>query len=415
MRILIAGITYHPAINGQANFTVNLAEGLARKGHEVLVVTQSNQGRPYLNGRNGVQIHAIRSISLSIWYPGAYFSPFPGKPAREIFNNFRPDIVHVQDHYPLSRFIFKLARSQNLKVIGTNHFMPENLAPYMHSIAWFEPGFNWLLWRWMLNLFNQLDAVTAPSRTAAEILRREGLITQVFPVSCGVDLDRFHPDPDLDRQAVLKQYGVDPTQTTFLFVGRVDGEKRIDLLLQAMHQLKRDDLQLIIAGKGAARRGLIKKTKELNLEDQVHFPGFVPDEELPELLNSADIFVMPSQAELLSIATLEAMACGRPVLAARAQALPEMVNNGVNGYLFEDGSAEDLARHMAQMADQHTRWPDMQAASLQKVQVHSLENTLNHYEEIYESAMAAYPIKFKTSRTQPLNNAIRKASGSNRQ
>lgn len=415
MRILIAGITYYPAINGQASFTVNLAEGLAQKGHDVLVVTQSNQGHPYFTVRNGVQIHAIRSISLSIWYPGAYFSPFPGKPAREIFYNFRPDIVHVQDHYPLSRFIFKLARSQNIKAIGTNHFMPENLAPYLQSIAWFQTGFNWLLWRWMLNLFNRLDTATAPSRTAAGILRREGLTIPVFPVSCGVDLKHFHPDPGVDRQAVLKRYSADPNRTTFLFVGRVDGEKRIDLLLQALYQLKRDDFQLVVAGKGAARSGLIKQTKELNLENQVHFPGFVPDEELPALLNSADIFTMPSQAELLSIATLEAMACGRPVLAARAQALPELVESGINGYLFEDGSVDDLARMMAKLADQPACWPDMQAASLQKVQAHSLGNTLNRYEEIYESALAADPRRLKTYRKPPLKKSIRKAFDPNRQ
>ncbi len=409
MRILIAGITYHPAINGQAIFTVNLAEGLAQKGHEVLVVTQSNQSHPYFTARNGVQIHAIRSISLSIWYPGAYFSPFPGRPAREIFNNFRPDIVHVQDHYPLSRFIFKLARSRNIKTIGTNHFMPENLAPYLQSIAWFQPGFNWLLWRWMLDLFNRLDAATAPSRTAAGILRREGLTTPVFPVSCGVDLNRFMPDPKVDRQAVLKRMGADPNRITFLFVGRVDGEKRIDLLLQALHQLKRDELQLVVAGKGAARSGLIQQTKELNLENQVHFPGFVPDEELPDLLNSADIFTMPSQAELLSIATLEAMACGRPVLAARAQALPELVDDGINGYLFEDGNVKDLAGQMAKFADQRARWPEMQAASLQKVQSHSLGNTLKRYEEIYETALTTHPIRVKTSRKPPLKKSIRKA------
>lgn len=415
MRILIAGITYHPAINGQAIFTVNLAEGLAQKGHEVLVVTQSNQSRPFFTIRNGVQIYAIRSISLSVWYPGAHYSPFPGKPARKIFNNFRPDIVHVQDHYPLSRFIFKLASDQSIKVIGTNHFMPENLAPYMQSIAWFQTGFNWLLWRWMLDLFNRLDLATAPSRTAAGILRREGLTAPVFPVSCGVDLNRFYPNPEVDRYAVLKRYGVDPTKTTFLFVGRVDGEKRIDLLLQALHQLERNDLQLVVAGKGAARSSLIKQTKELNLENRVFFPGFVPDEELPALLNSADIFTMPSQAELLSIATLEALACGRPVLAARAQALPELVDNGVNGYLFEDGSVDDLARQIAKLADQRACWPDMQAASLQRVQAHSLENTLKRYEDIYETALNANSIQMKTSRKPPLKKSIRKAFDSNRQ
>jgi glycosyltransferase involved in cell wall biosynthesis len=103
------------------------------------------------------------------------------------------------------------------------------------------------------------------------------------------------------------------------------------------------------------------------------------------LLNSADVFAMPSEAELLSIATLEAMGCGRPVLAARAGALPELVSEGVNGYLFQAGDVADAAHYMTLLADHPETWQSMGAASLQKVQTHSLENTIQRYEMIYEA------------------------------
>src|SRR5687767_8414456 len=103
MRILIVGTTYYPSLNGQAVFTVNLAEHLAKRGHEILAIIPSNELHPYYKERNGVRIEAIESVSLKIWHQDAYVSPFPGKAIRKIFDAFQPEIVHIQDHYPLCR------------------------------------------------------------------------------------------------------------------------------------------------------------------------------------------------------------------------------------------------------------------------------------------------------------------------
>ena len=384
MRILIAGTTYYPAVNGQAIFTINLAEGLARHGHEVVMITHSMREKPYKIIRNGVKIFGVRSISLTRWNPGAYLSLFTGEPVRQVFRSFKPDVVHIQDHYPISWSIANLGRRYGVPVAGTNHFMPENLAPYMHGVSWFKPGFNWALWKWMLGLYNHLSVATAPSRTAAEIMRKNGLRTPVFPISCGVDQQRFRPMPDIDRQAMRQRYNLKADRDTLLFVGRVDGEKRIDLLLQALHMIDRDNIQLAIAGRGAAENTLKKLAQDLNLGDRVQFTGYIPDADLPGLLNSIDVFAMPSEAELLSIASLEALSCGRPILAANAQALPELVDNGFNGYLFNPGDVRDAARVIRLIVSEKDRWPEMQAASLDKVRTHSLDYTLKRYEQVYE-------------------------------
>ena len=128
------------------------------------------------------------------------------------------------------------------------------------------------------------------------------------------------------------------------------------------------------------------------------FTGYVPAQDLPALLNSIDIFAMPSEAELQSIATLEAMGTGRPVLAADAQALPELVKNGVNGYLFKAGDVDDAARRIGQLTDEREYWPAMGAASLTLVRPHSLGNTLLRYEDLYRSlGRAIQPIVLSRS------------------
>ena len=152
--------------------------------------------------------------------------------------------------------------------------------------------------------------------------------------------------------------------------------------------MNREDIQLVVAGKGAYRAQLIALTGELGLSQKVHFTGFLPNEDLPSVLNSIDIFAMPSEAELLSISTLQAMGCSRPVLAADAVALPELVTEDLNGMLFKPGDVADAARCMQWFADHPQRWSAMGAASLAKVQAHSVENIVHQYESLYENVLA---------------------------
>ncbi len=406
MRILIAGTVQYPALNGQAVFTENLTKGLAERGHEVLSIFPSEKGSPYQTTMDNVHIEAIKSTNLNMLHAGSYFSLFSQKEIERILLNFNPEVVHIQDHFPLSRDVVQVAHRMRHRLVGTNHFMPENLAAYVPIISNIKPIYHRIMWSWMLETYNQLEIVTAQSKASAALLRAQGLRVPVFPVSCGINLNRFTLQPDLDRTANLLRFGLDPARKVFLFVGRVDKEKRLDVLLHAINLLKRDDIQIAIAGHGAAQQRLQALVEELNLGEQVRFLGFVSGEDLPILLNCVDIFSMPSEAELLSIASLEAMACGRPVLLADAVALPELVSDGVNGYLFRPGDAQDAACSMALLADHPERWPAMGKASQEKAWYHGMENTLKQYENIYTSLLSgSYSNTSITAMNKPRNSS----------
>ncbi len=377
--------TYWPSMNGQAIFTVNLAERLVRRGHDVTVVYPSHTKQPYQEVRNGVRLEHVRGIHLSLIHPTVWMPAPSGADIRRIFDTMQPDVLHIQDHYPPSGMVLSEARRRGLRIIGTNHFMPENVAPYVPLLPKVKPVFDWAAWQWVLAAYNQADVVTVQSRAAAALIRAVGLKPPAYPVSCGIDLKRFHPDPSVDRAACRLRYGLDPRRTIFLFVGRVDGEKRVDLLLRAMKRIRRDDIQLVVAGQGAALKDFQGLARSLGLGDRVRFTGFIPNEDLHILLNSVDVFTMPSEAELLSIASLEAMACGRPVLLANAVALPELVTQGENGYLFEPGDPADAARRMEELADHPERWAEMGHASYRRAQEHSLEKTITRFEELYKT------------------------------
>jgi 1,2-diacylglycerol 3-alpha-glucosyltransferase len=385
---MIASSTYAPAKNGQAVFTTNLAEGLARRGHKVMVVVDSYHNQESLSLNNSVEVAELRSISVNIFHSAVHFSAFPGAEVRRLIKTFQPEIVHIQDHFPVCRAAIHAARKHGVKIVGSNHFIPENAAPYIPLLSKVKPVFNWVLWKWMLDAYKHVDVISAQSKAAASLIQEQGLKKPILPISCGLDLQFFHPDPDVNRSEFRQRYGIDLQKKAFLFLGRIDGEKRIDLLLRSMQQLSRADIQMVIAGKGRAEASLHRLAAGLQSVHKVLFTGFVPAEDIPGLMNCVDVFVMPSEAELLSISTLEAMACGLPVLLADALALPELVRIGENGYIFKPGDVEDLVYLLNLLADHPQQWKAMGLASRELALSHSLDLTLQKFETLYSQLIA---------------------------
>lgn len=391
MRILIVSQTYS-AGNGQASFTIHLAESMAQLGHQVMVMEPAQGMHASSHTQNGVRVEMIPALHASIFHPEIYITPFPTAYIRKLMLEFQPEVVHIQDHYFLCSAAVNEARKLHVPVMGTNHFLPENLLPFLRKFPKLQHLFTLPLWKMMLTVFNKLDVATTPSQTAARILRKQKIHIPVHAISNGVDTLRFHPDPQVDRVGIRRKYNLATDKSIVLYVGRLDGEKRLDTLLEAVALLPRNDFQLAIAGHGRYEQLLRKQMQTLGLEERVAFIGFVDPEDLPALYNSADVFVMPSPEELQSIATLEAMACGKPVLAADARALPELVSPGVNGYLFRACDAEDAARHMDQLLNARINWARMGQAGFERAQTHSLQNTIKHFEDYYETITEKLPI-----------------------
>ena len=401
MRILIAGQTFYKKNNGQAVFTIHLAEGLAQAGHDIIIVIPSEYGRAYRKRYKGLTIQTVPTLPFN---DNVNVTAFSKNIVKRTIAEFRPDIIHIQDHYFLSRAVLQVAQAYNILQVGTNHFLPDNLTYNFRIPRWAMKPIHRLMWNNMLEVFNTLHAVTTPTETAARILQQQQIQTPVQPISCGVNQNRFKARPETDRAEVRLRYGLDPHKKLFLYVGRVDREKGLDVLIRAISSLNRYDVQLAIVGQGSYLHTLQTLKQRLSLQQQVIFTGFVPGEDLPLLLNSADIFVMPSGAELQSIATLEAMSSGLPVLAANARALPELVDHNLNGYLFELGSVTEAARGIATLADNQEQWARMGAVSLLKALPHSLSNTVQRYANLYQN-LQTYP---NMVRARPTKTTISK-------
>ena len=392
MRVAIASQNYVQRNNGQAVFARNLAEGLAARGHEVLCLTPSEHGEGYRTQDGRLQVAGIPSVALRPFYPDVRVSFWPDAAVRNLLNEAHPDIIHVQDHFPLCRAVVRYGLAHRIPMVGTNHFLPENIVPYIPLLGGTPVTrrvLERILWQQVHTVFSRLDAVAAPSKTAANILKQAISLASVHAISCGVKLDAWHVDASVEPSAARAVFGLPAEGIGVLYLGRVDREKRVDVLIRAMALLGGSDIWLAVAGAGRELAALKRFAARIGAASRVFFLGFVVDEALPVLLRAADVFAMPSEAELLSIATLQAMAAGLPVLAADCRALPELVEHGINGYLFRPGDAESAAHWLRALACDGELRTQMGRASMERAQEHALSTTIAEYEGLYDRVLTS--------------------------
>jgi glycosyltransferase involved in cell wall biosynthesis len=380
MTIVIGAETFPPDVNGAAKFGVRLGAGLSERGHRVVIVAPSPDKEFGFRKETheGIEFEVYRLRSWK-WFnhPWVRFA-LPWEVNRDsavILDEVKPDAVHIQSHINVGWGIARQAHKRGIRLVATNHFMPENAAQFVPIPQFMITLLVRMLWAFARTTYSRCDAVTTPTARAADYLENAVKISGVSAISCGLNVSNYRP--------VMGKR----TEPYALFVGRVEQEKHIEELLFATNRFTATELRVVIAGGGDDRERLEKIVRERGLADRVTFAGLVDDAQLVQLLSDAAVFVMPSTAELQSIATMEAMASGLPVVAANAMALPHLVHNGENGFLYDPRDIDGLERGLRSILESSTeRYIAMQKASLSIVAAHDIATTLDRFEAIYRGA-----------------------------
>ena len=380
LTVVIACDTFPPDINGAARFAERLAGGLVRRGHDVHILTSAfdkNHGT-FTEKHDGVEmtVHRLLSFKLPQHESLRWLWPFTiGSESRKIFKRIKPDVVHIQSHLIMGRFVVGVAKRMGIRLVATNHIMPENLIKYSVIIPGFlEPAAMRWSWRDAGRFFAKVDAITTPTRKAAELLEAATGITGVMAISCGIDASKFkNATPPSNNPPRI------------LFLGRLDHEKHIHNLLKAVALLPKElGVEVELVGKGGEQEYLEQLAVDLGIRERVHFYGHISEEDLPKAYERCTVFAMPSIAELQSIATMEAMASGRPVVAADAMALPHLVHDGDNGYLFPPNDVEAFADRLKRvLTADDDELERLSENSLYLIQAHDINRTLAIFEKIY--------------------------------
>jgi len=389
MKILIASDLHYPTINGVATFSRNLAKGLADRGHEVLVIAPSQTGKvsKEVDGNHVI----IRTASVPFpFYQNFRISLNPNREVKKIIEDFDPDIIHIQMLMWIGQAAMKYGNKLGIPIVSTNHAMPENLMDNLKLLAPVSRPINYILKAYGARFHSKADCITMPTRSAIDMFGAEDKIdVPMVAVSNGIDLSRFAPGSAPD--SLYEKFTIPKNRPIVAYVGRLDAEKHLPVLVRAFVRVQSvmPDTHLVIVGDGTERPTLQHLTQELGISQNVTLTGRVSDEELTQLHQIGTVFCMPSPAELQSIATLEAMASGQPVVAVDAGALRELCQDQRNGYLCDQDDDLMIADGVLAILSDPALREKMSHESLAIAKTHDLQETLSRFEEIYSGLVKA--------------------------
>ncbi len=245
---------------------------------------------------------------------------------------FAPNLVHVSAPDFLGHRAISFARKRNIPVIASMHTRFETYPRY-YGLAFLEPAVEAIMRRF----YRRCDAVVAPSESMAQLLRDRRMSYNVGIWARGIDGDIFHPGRrDMGWRRAL---GIPDDVPAIGFLGRLVMEKGLDVFSDAIDTLKKRQVRhsVMIVGDGPAREWL-----QGRLPDAV-FTGFQGGSDLGRAVASMDMLFNPSITETFGNVTLEAMACGVPVIAAKATGSENLVGDHVTGRLVKPGAVSTFA------------------------------------------------------------------------
>jgi phosphatidylinositol alpha 1,6-mannosyltransferase len=379
MRIMIVTDQYPPMVGGVPRVTHDLAVDFANRGHQVWVVAPSQGARDVRRYDEKVRLYRFSSFEWPT-YEGLRIPFLPFLPIRNLIKRSDPHVIHVHSPVVLGNIAQILAGGLRKPVIATNHYLPINLSRSLSNDPLISKPFNLITYSYLVNFCNRCEYVTAPTQTALNLLYEHGLKAPASAISNGIDLR--HYSPGAKDEQLRERFNLPPDRPLILHVNRLFEEKRVDVLIDAAAKMS-SNAHIAITSTGPAEAQLRAQVQRLHLEDRVSFLGFIRDADLVPLYQLADVFAIPSEADLQSLATMEAMACGLPVVAANAFALPELVHHEENGFLFQPGNSEEMARYLDRLINDAELRRQMGAKSLEIIAVHDRRQVLDQWEALY--------------------------------
>ncbi len=328
LRIALFSGNYNYVRDG-ANQALNLlVEYLLRQGAAVRVYSPTVDKPAFAPTGDLVSVPSIAfpgrgeyRVPLGLWWK-----------AKRDLKAFKPNVIHVSSPDPSAHRAVSWARMRRLPVLGSVHTRFDTYPRY-YNMAWAEP----LLTAYLRRFYRRCDALVAPSESFAQVLRDQRMNYDIGLWSRGVDRGRF--DPGRRDMAWRRSLGIADDDVAIGFLGRLVMEKGLDVFSDAIDELVARGIahKVLVVGEGPAREWL-----EARLP-QAAFAGFQGGDDLGRAVASMDVLFNPSVTETFGNVTLEAMACGLPVVAAAATGSESLVDDHGSGRLIRPGAVHSFA------------------------------------------------------------------------
>lgn len=384
MRFIQLTQSYPPMVSGAALFAQRLSEGLSNRGHHVLVLTASDQKEPYRTVKGLLTVERYRSVNNPLRV-GQRFAGWPRRSIMRSLKDFSPDIIHLHDPLQFALSALPYAAKRRVPVIFTTHQLPWFLCAYLPDVMRMKQGVERIMWSYSKWFLRQCNAVITPTRTVASVVRENTGINPVT-ISYGVDLDIFNNagKKQSSQKELFHQLGIPTKSPIILYVGRLDVDKQVNHVIEgAAEALIRKKAHLLIVGDGTQKNRLMELCRQLGIERQSHFAGFIYDQSLlSAIYANASVFVTASEIETQGLTLLEAAASGLPIVAYRATCIPEIVHQDVNGKLAQPGDMAALSDAILEILAHPDRARTMGIAGREIAGQHSFRNTIIRHEQL---------------------------------
>lgn len=353
-----------PKIDGIVTMLTKTVECLRRRGDEVLIFAPSGGPKELF----GAEVVGLPSVRFPL-YPELRLA-LPRASMRAKLEEFKPDIMHLFE--PALLGIGGLYYSQVLEiplVISSHTNLPAYLRYYKLGVL---ERLTWMLMRerhWRANLNLCTSTVTLKD------LRDHG-IKDLALWERAVDSTLFAPSAKSEETRKFLSNG-EPEKPLLLYVGRLSAEKEVSKLRDVLGALP--GARLAIVGDGPVRQELERHFKGT----PTVFTGYLRGEALAKAYASADLFVLPSKTETLGLVLLESMAAGCPVVACRAGGVPDAVQDGVTGFLFEPGDPDGLVHAVKRALSSKADLEAVRMRARQDVEQHSWEGATDQLRQLY--------------------------------
>ncbi len=384
---------------GTGIYVDTLAKSLVQKGRLVRVLCSDHRppDKPYLvqavlfsNGENkrfdldfDIPVFASHCLSkgkkfgqLTETQRQDYFQAFRAK-IRNGLSEFDPDIVHVHHGWVIASILAEFDVPYVITLHGTEYHAFKNYKDYQEDVLRGIHGAQFVV------------ALTEDERNRA--IEAYGLDSQrITIITSGTDTDMFKP-LDVDKASLLRGYFIDAVDRPIVFFGgRLTDQKGVDTLLRAASTYSKIEGRPItlIAGDGGIRDDLEQLAADLKL-DSVYFLGAQSHEQMVKLFNVADIAAMPSIFEAFGLVSLEALACGTPVIAGNVGGFGRIVNNEI-GYLIKPGDYKTLAEKITTFIRDGFKEKVKDKAVAYIRQNYDWNKTVENIEKLYEQVLGRH-------------------------
>lgn len=322
MKILMISIDYPPVPGGISAHAYELTKAMVKAGHQVTVVTRRRGDEPERSKPEGWEVYRVSLKYLALFY-GLQLRNF----VRRLLPALQPDIIHIHGMGPLEWYDI-----DHIPLAYTNH-----TSGYLKRLK--KGG-----WRRMTMLkrhFAKVDLFLAPSRELLHV-PFELKAPKVF-IANGVDAAKFLHN-DEARRTIRRDLGIGEEETVAVVTRRLVEKNGVLHLARAMEFLKETDpeVRYIVIGEGPERPA-VEKEFSRHCGRRAIFLGNKTHDEIVDYYSAADFSILPSLMEATSISGLEAMAAGLPLVGTRVGGIPELIRDGINGYLCRPADPRDLA------------------------------------------------------------------------